>query len=205
MPGRNIYKEYADESYYHIYNRGVNKLPIFIDEQDYVVFLSLLKRYLGADAEKKTNRVLYPNFHAQVELLAFCLMENHFHLFIYQQEKDNIIQLLKSITVAYSMYFNKKYKRIGPVFQQRYRAVRIITEAHLLHVTRYIHLNPPNFLSYQWSSLPYYLADKSSDWVKPGRILELFGSTDQYNEFLQDEADSDDEDENSIFVLANDK
>src|SRR3990172_1101527 len=107
MPSRNVYKDYVAESYYHIYNRGVNRRAIFTNNHDYTVFLGLLKRYLGKDAERKPNRTYHPNFYRQSELLAFCLMKNHFHLFIYQHEETVIAQLMKSLSVAYSMYFNQ--------------------------------------------------------------------------------------------------
>lgn len=185
MPAANIYKDYVAESYYHIYNRGVNKQDIFLDKDDLVVFLGLLKRYFGAKSETKLNRVAHRNYYEQIELLAFCLMGNHFHLLVYQHDKFAIRDVMKSIGVAYGMYFNKRYKRVGPVFQQRYRAVRVEYDPQLLHISRYVHMNPHVYKSYKWSSLPYYLGAKSASWVRPGRILELFEGQD-YLDFLKD-------------------
>ena len=185
MPGRNIYKDYVPESYYHIYNRGIDGQEIFIDKDDYVVFLSLLKRYLGNGVSKNTVGVTYPSYANVVEVLAFCLMPNHFHLLIYQSDTDGMKLLLKSLGVAYGMYFNRKYKRLGPVFQQRYRASRISDEAYLLHISRYIHLNPANYRTWQWSSLPYYLGSLEADWIKPSRIVELFDKG-EYQKFVAD-------------------
>ena len=187
MPGRNLIKDYAEESYYHIYNRGVDKQPVFLSEQDYTVFLGLLKRYLGSGIEKRPNRINQANYFNDVELLAFCLMGNHFHLFIYQHaDRDSITKFMRSLMTAYSMYFNKKYKRVGPVFQQRYRAVRITDDSQLLHITRYIHLNPEDYHNYQWSSLLYYLGKKSpdGDWLRPNRVIALFD--DDYSVFVDD-------------------
>ena len=192
MPGRNIYKEYVPDSYYHIYNRGINKQPVFLDDQDFVVFLGLLKRYLGNTTEKNINRISQPNYREQVELLAFCLMKNHFHLFIYQHTNLAIKDLMKSLTVAYGMYFNKRYKRVGPVFQQRYRAVRIVNDGQLLHITRYIHMNPHIYKTYAWSSLPYYTSQRQADWIQPKRILDLFEG-DDYLDFLNEYANRRDE------------
>lgn len=189
MPGRNVVKEYVPESYYHIYNRGVNKNNIFHDRRDRIVFLSLLKRYLGDEVEKKPNREPYPNYTGQIELLAYCLMNNHFHLFIYQETSTAITDLMKSISVAYSMYFNKRYKRVGAVFQQRYRAVRILNDAQFLHISRYIHMNPQNYQTYEWSSLPYYLNTKAASWVKPGKVLQTFND-ESYLNFLKEYDDS---------------
>lgn len=192
MPGRNLIKQYADESYYHIYNRGVNKEPIFKNDQDYAVFTSLLKRYLGAQTEKKQNRLNHPNFFYDIELLAYCLMSNHFHLFIYQNHGDAITKFMRSLTTAYSMYFNKKYKRIGPLFQQRYRAVRIEHDSQLLHISRYIHLNPADYKNYQWSSYKNYVNNiyPEGEWLRPLKITSLY---DDYEKFVDDYKDYHDE------------
>lgn len=185
MPGRNVVKDYVADSYYHIYNRGVNKNDIFLDKQDRIIFLRLLKRYLGDETEKKQNHSTYPNYNNELELLAFCLMNNHFHLFVYQESETAIADFMKSLSVAYSMYFNKKYKRVGAVFQQRYRGVRITDEWQYLHISRYIHMNPRDYENYEWSSLPYYLKKKNASWVKPKRILELFDEN-KYLSFLRE-------------------
>ena len=89
------------------------------------------------------------------------------------------------------MYFNKKYNRVGPLFQQRYRAVLIGDDSYLLHISRYIHLNPNNYMNYEWSSLPYYLGNKHASWVKPGQVLELFD--DNYISFVRDYESTKDE------------
>ena len=192
MPGRNIYKDYVPESYYHVYNRGVASEIIFRDDQDYSVFLSLLKRYLGSETSKNSLGIEYPSYRDEMELLTFCLMPSHFHMLIYQYDQDAMRQLLKSVSVAYSMHFNKKYKRFGPLFQQRYRASLISNDSYLLHISRYIHLNPDNYTSWEWSSLPYYLNKYQADWMMPARILELFEG-DNYLGFLDEYKDRRDE------------
>ncbi len=188
MPGRNIYKDYVADSYYHIYNRGNNQ-DIFCDEEDYIVFLSLFKRYLGKKQSKKKSGVLHPSYRNEIKLLAFCLMPSHFHLFVYQHIETAITTFLKSLSVSYAMYYNKKYNRIGPVFQQRYRASRISDDSYLLHISRYLHLNPDNYKTWQWSSLPYYNGRLKADWLRPEQVLELFDG-DEYGEFLEDYVDS---------------
>src|SRR3990172_5909254 len=140
MPGINIYKDYVPESYYHVYNRGIDRQVIFRDSSDFPVFLNLLKRYLDKDSSKNSVGVTYPTYRGEIELLAFCLMPSHFHMLIYQHNSDAMKLLLKSVGVSYSMYFNKKYNRLGPLFQHRYLASRISSDAYLLHITRYIHL-----------------------------------------------------------------
>lgn len=190
MPGRNLSKDYLPDSFYHIYNRGVNKAPIFLDDQDKVVFLALLKRYLGDITEKNIRNEDHPNYQSDIELLAFCLMRNHFHLFIYQMDDENAItKFMRSLGTSYSMYFNKRYKRLGPLFQQRYKAIRITDDAQFIHISRYIHLNPKDYKNYEWSSYKYYQGQKQADWVKPGKILDLFNTKDEYQAFVDDYVD----------------
>lgn len=187
MPGRNINKTYLEESYYHIYSRGVNKEAIFRQEEDYSVFLNLFKRYLNEEPTKDNKGREYPWYHRDIELLAFCLMPNHVHLLVFQHSLTGMTQLLKSIMTTYSMYFNEKYKRVGPVFQSRFRASLINKDNYLQHISRYIHLNPLIYQEWQFSSLPYYLGEKDAKWIKPDKILELFNNNHQeYANFLAD-------------------
>ncbi len=203
MPARNAIKEYVEDTYYHVYNRGGSKQTIFYDDQDYAVFLGLLKRYLSEDdREKKPNRTAYPLYSDQVELLAYCLMPNHFHLLLYQIDNEGMKQLLKSVSVAYVMYFNKKYRRVGALFQQRYRAVRINDDSQLLHASRYIHLNPKDYLQWEWSSVYYYNGRSQADWINTSKILDQHASKDKYFEFLDDYVDRRDELEMTKFDLA---
>lgn len=195
MPAKNVRKIYLPDTYYHVYNRGVDKQQIFLDEQDYVVFLSLLKRYLDPSTpHKKPNGVHYPPLYEKINLLAYCLMPNHFHLFVYQHSEDGMSSLLRSVSVSYGMYFNKKYKRVGPIFQQRYRAVRITDDAQLMHISRYIHLNPGDYVSWPWSSLPFYDGTKHAKWLSTRRVLELFNRDPvAYRAFVDDYKDKRDE------------
>lgn len=192
MSGKNIYKDYVEDSYYHIYNRGVNKSPIFKDDQDFAVFLALIKRSLSREVEQSKRQIRYTTFVDEIDLLAFCLMGNHFHLFIYQKSNNKAIaEFMRSITTAYVMYFNKKYKRVGPLFQQRYRAVRIVDDAQLLHISRYIHLNPDKYEDYEWSSYNYYLGKKHADWLDVDLVLSLFDGN--YENFVAEYKDMHDE------------
>lgn len=152
MPSRNIIKQYIENGYYHIYNRGVEKRDIFLDEQDCAVFLHYLKLYLSPIEELKQldlpglriQRFIYLNLSHEIVLLAFALMPNHIHLLIKQKTVDGIVKLMKRLATGYVMYFNKKYQRVGGLFQNRYKAVLIQSDPHLLHLSRYIHLNPAN-------------------------------------------------------------
>ncbi|MBL8121276.1 transposase, partial [Candidatus Saccharibacteria bacterium] len=150
MPRRNVLRMDAPESYYHVYARGANKHKIFLDEQDYVMFLQILERYLSPDEMRDKNGISYPNFYNNVDLLAYCLMPNHFHLLFFQRHQKMLTSLMQSVMTSYSRYFNKKYKRTGPLFESRFRASMITDDAYLHHITRYIHLNPRYWQQYEY-------------------------------------------------------
>ena len=189
MPSKHIEKTYAQNAYYHAFNRGVNKRTIFIDQDDYAVFLNLLKRYLGKAKLKDKQGREYPNYHEDIQLLAFCLMPNHYHLFLFQRDNtDSITKLMRGVCTAYTGYFNKKHGRVGHLFQGHFKASMISNDAYLQHITRYIHLNPEQYKQWEFSSLPYYLGTKKADWVNPKPILELFGR-ESYEKFLEDYKD----------------
>lgn len=185
MPGRNIRKEDVADSYYHVYARGVNKQKIFLDTADYTFFLSLLKRYLSRSETPTQRGVTYPKLYDNIELLAYCLMTNHFHLLIYQINEEGMMQLMRRVMTSYSGYFNRKYDRSGPLFESRYRASRISNETYLFHISRYIHLNPSDWRSYRYSSLGSYLDSTPPDWLSTMRINNLFVSRDEYLRFLE--------------------
>lgn len=201
MPGRNIIKTYDENGYYHVYNRGVEKRNIFLDEQDYRVFLSYLKSYLSPmdEFEKVAPSRKLKNYFGMVDLLCYCLMPNHYHLLIRQHAPTAITEFIRSVSTKYAMYFNKKYQRSGHLFQGIYRAVVIESEAQLIHLSRYIHrnpdptgLNPVGLLDYRYSSLPNYLGKIRQSWVKNREILCLFSANDagnSYKSFLLESTD----------------
>ena len=186
MPARNVIKIYGSEQYYHLYSRGVAKQDIFLDEDDYRIFLSLFKRYLSEKPLLSASRTYYPHYGKRVELLSFCLMPNHFHLLLYQHDTTAITEFMRALMTSYSMYFNKRYQRVGPLFQGRFRASRIDNETYITHISRYIHLNPKRWQTYSFSSLPYFHDKRKSGWIKPARILSLFKNNEEYFDFLSD-------------------
>lgn len=217
MPSKNIIKEYVENGYYHIYNRGVEKRTIFLDEEDCTVFLHYLKLYLSPIEELKQldlpglriQRFIRLNLFSEIDLLAFALMPNHIHLQIKQKTVDGIVKLMKRLSTAYVMYFNKKYKRVGSLFQNRYKAALIETDEYLLHLSRYIHLNPAKInngkkLDFnEFSSYPYYLGQKQASWVKPQEILSYFRSAQRKNlkDILSYQSFVEDYKESSVEVL----
>jgi putative transposase len=197
MPTKNRIKQYVENSYYHLYNRGVDKRTIFVNQQDYAVFLSYLKTYLLPKNEKEIREKLTDssinykekdkllkllrlnNFSDTFTLLAYCLMPNHFHFLVYQTSAETIDKFMNSLCTRYVMYFNRKYGRIGPLFQGVYKAVLVKTDEQLLHLSRYIHmqalaLQGQALRELQPSSYPNYLKKISQEWVRPKEILSFF-------------------------------
>jgi putative transposase len=156
MPSRNILKQDAPDIFYLVYARGLNRQRIFRESADFEKFLKLFSRYLSLEETKNSVGISFPNYSNRLELTAFCLLPNHFHLLVFQRQQGVMTQFMRSLLTSYSMYFNKKYKRSGPLFESRYKASMISDDAYLEHVSRYIHLNPRLWQHYDYSSLPYY-------------------------------------------------
>lgn len=199
MPSKNALKEYEPGGYYHLYNRGVNKRLIFKDQKDYSTFLSYLQFYLSPPLNLqgqslKVSPSRKPNNYAgEIELLAYCLMPNHFHLMLKQNSDHGISHFMSSVITKYVRYFNTRYKRIGPLFQGRYKAVRITDEYQFTYLTKYIHRNPldlstfkdsPRRLSeYKYSSYGNYLHLFTQAWIHSDDILVYFSKTNPRNSY----------------------
>lgn len=186
MPSKNVVKEYVADAYYHVYNRGVEKRKIFLDSEDYTVFLGLLKKYLAGENHNKNNRHAFSKLDTDVALLSYCLMPNHFHLLLYQYSEEGITKLMRRINTGYVMYFNQKYDRVGRLFQGTYKASHVNADAYLQHISRYIHLNPADYKNWPYSSLVYYQGAKKAKWLHPEMILDMFDSRQEYLEFVDD-------------------
>ena len=219
MPARNRIKEYIKNSYYHLYNRGVEKRVIFLDEQDYGVFLSYLKEYLSFRDEKTLSEILSDsstsykekdhilrilqlnNFYEEIILLAYCLMPNHFHFFVKQRSNISIDKFMNSLCTRYTMYFNRKHKRVGSLYQGVYKAVTINTDEQFVYLSKYIHkqtLMLPGTKGQAlraWkhpSSYPEYLGKRKSEWVQPEEILSYFSKSNpklSYKSFVEESDD----------------
>jgi putative transposase len=194
MPSKNQIKIYVEESYYHIYNRGVEKREIFLHESDYGVFLSYLKEYLLPKDQKGLTQVLSDpnssarikdktakllrlnNFNQEITLLAYCLMPNHFHFLVKQKNMGSIDKFMNSLGTRYTMYFNRKYKRVGPLYQGVYKAILVDSEGQFLHLSRYIHKQALASKN-QPCSYPEYIGTRKTTWVNPEEVLEYFSKT----------------------------
>lgn len=173
---------FFEGGFYHIYSRGSEKRVIFLDKADRQRFLNRLKEY----KEKH-----------QVSVLCYCLMSNHYHLLVQQTTPEPVSKFVYRLNLAYAMYFNKRYERVGPLFQGRFKAKNIDKDEYLTHLSRYIHLNPLaddslNVENYRWSSLKYYLEDKKDGLINTDVILSFFGNdpNTEYLKFIKSEANN---------------
>lgn len=200
----------ATKEIYHIFNRGVERREIFTDRWEYRRALDTISyyrfleppirysKYIILDKKRRIqllNALLTSQL--QVDVLAFCLMPNHFHLLLKQTTNTGISRFVSKFCDSYSKYFNIKHDRVGPLFQGPFKAVRVESEEQLIHLSRYIHLNPiSSFLikeseldSYSWSSLHEYLAPLKNTVSNPKLIGGLFKSPAKYRDFVHDQID----------------
>lgn len=183
MPYRNKNKKLFEDGIYHAYNRGIQKMEIFKDLEDYRKFIDLIRKYIDPTYEwmitgkidKKLLKELPPDkfrLYRQVDLHAFCLMPNHFHLLATQKVQYSLSKLLGVVESSYTRYFNSKYQRVGRLWEDTYKAVIIKNEKQYINVLDYIHENPAelgiNIKTYEFSSLQYYLDRHSYSIVKKG-------------------------------------
>lgn len=194
-PVRNFYKD----GFYHIFNRGSEKRLIFEDDYDRGHFIKTLAYYqqVGVDP-----RLSIRNFKIKdrqppylFEIVAFCLMPNHFHLLL-KENGDNISIGIGRILNSYARYYNTRHQRIGPLFQGRFKSVEVQSNEQLLHVSRYIMLNPvtgkmvDDPSDYPWSSYNDYL-NKGQYQICSNKevVLQQFASESAFTDFHHDYID----------------
>ena len=146
--GRYIKKQFRPNTFYHLYNRGNRKSDIFLDESDYSVFVILMKKL-----QKQYS----------FEIYTYCLMPNHFHILVQTgSEPSDIFKFMHRFMTCYSMYFNRKYKLVGRLFQGIYKGKEIIDLEYLKKLNRYIKTNPVKSGLVQKSE--YYKWLETLDW-----------------------------------------
>lgn len=199
MPYRQVC--FGNFGVYHIFNRGVNKQQIFNQKRDYQRFLQTLTYYQYQGPKPRfSNHQLYrvKDFSKNpkiVEVICYCLMPNHFHLLVRQLEDGGVSEFMRKIGNSYTKYHNIKHRRIGPLFQGEFKAVTVESDEQLIHVSRYIHLNPfvadltKNLVSYEHSSYPAYLGLTQDILISPKIVLDLFKDAGGYKKFVDDHAD----------------
>ncbi|MCM8793287.1 MAG: transposase [Candidatus Omnitrophica bacterium] len=165
--------EFSSHQFYHIYNRGVDKRRIFEDENDYVRFIHSLFEFNDQypalpfsqiyKREKKRDRELLVN------IICFSMMPNHFHLILEQLNDGGITKFMRKLGTGYTMYFNEKYKRTGALFEGKFKAIHIENDKYLLHLSRYIHLNPVELIEAHWKEKGIEDFNKVKDFLEKYR------------------------------------
>ena len=195
----------AQGEHYHLLNRGVNKQIIFHDAGDYNRFLFLIIYFQSQINFPQIGRLVkefvkHPMLdigqqvvkERTVELVAFCIMPNHFHLIIKEIEDLGISAYMQRVLNAYSKYYNTKYQKSGHVFQGPYRVVHIVDDRQLLHLSAYVHRNVREISrwynkedQYQWSSYQDFVNENRwGNLLSPAIILDQFKTQDKYRDFI---------------------
>lgn len=196
----------VNDHVYHVFNRSLRNLPIFTSKTDVSYFLSAIGYYLQIDTPIKfsifrkqpNNYRSDPSQSAKwTEILAYCVMPDHFHLLMKQRAEKGVQIFMHRITNSYAHYYNQRHEQKGPIFEGKFKAVMVSTEYQLTHVSRYIHLNPVTSLlcnkpeDYEYSSYKTFLGLPHSfgNFVNPDLILAHFQSPKIYQEFVMDQKD----------------
>jgi REP element-mobilizing transposase RayT len=165
-------------------NRGLSRAPIFDIDNDYGMFMEALKESLAL---------------FEVELYSYCLMTNHYHLLLHTP-KGNLSRFMRHLSAVYTQRFNRLHKKDGPIFRGRYKAILVQEDAYLMHLVRYIHLNPiqanlvQDLTSYPWSSHNRYLKAQDEHWLCVTKPLSFFSNSPiktrrAYLDFIKDGID----------------
>lgn len=184
--------------YYHIFNRGVAHMSIFIDHRSYRRFINSMT-YYQMEGPKPRLSHFNPKVHSInldkhiVKIICYCLMPNHFHLLVKPLNNKALTEFMRKLQDSYSKYFNTRSKRVGPILQGMFKAVLVQSNEQLLHLSRYIHLNPlvsvitKNLKDYRWSSFPEYLNLTNLEICSKEIVLDQFQSTEDYYQFVLDQ------------------
>jgi putative transposase len=163
------------DNYYHIYNRGVNRGLIFYSDRNYQFFIDRMLIHIKPNSD----------------ILAFCLMPNHFHLLIRVDSPDFVEEALRPFLLSYAKAINREQDRIGPLFQGRFQANLVEGDEHLLDCVKYIHLNPvkANLVKtpdqWKYSSYSNYLGKSKNVFINTSIILNFFDSLSEFINFTE--------------------
>ncbi|MBF4517057.1 transposase [Flavobacterium sp. ANB] len=157
------------DRYYHVYNRGINGINIFENEANKLYFLKQLAKYSGD----------------KISILAYCLMNNHFHLVIRLNfEEKEVTQAFSNLFNSYAKAFNKQTKRTGSLFEKHFKRIKLKDENYLKQLIIYVHLNPKHhfdldFKVFKFSSYQAFLSDKETK-IERDEVLSLFGDLENF-------------------------
>jgi len=200
---------FAFNEFYHVYNRGVDKRTIFLDDSDRDRFMALLylcnnvnavhisaiqgstlKDFLNVSKEKSL-----------VSIGAYCLMSNHFHILLREEIEGGVSLFMQKVSTAYTMYFNKKYKRTGSLFAGRFKAQHVDNDNYLKYLFAYIHLNPVKLIEPRWREegvlnrvavinyLDSYKYLSYLDYKKVNRVEKTILNSIKFPEYFKDSFD----------------
>ncbi len=190
----------AESEYYHLFNRGAHKAPLFKDEKDWLRFLFLILhcqspivipnvRRFAVPTALSQGFMIPPHFEEEiqkkriVELVSFCIMPNHFHLLVRELTEGGISAYMQRVLVGYTMYFNTKHQTSGHLFQGRYKSVHVADNDQLLYLSAYIHRNPRELP--KWKGLeqayPYSSLQDLAAVNRWGRLLSGDILTSQFD------------------------
>jgi len=209
MPGR--LTPLANGQIYHVFNRGIDHRPTFTDRLELTRGIITIDFYrfvkppirlskflkLSNEERERVSKNIKDRNDKLIDILAFCLMPNHFHFIVRQLHEKGISKFLANFQNSYTKYFNVKRSRDGSLFLDQFKAVRIETDEQLLHVSRYVHLNPltsyvvkdfEDLLKYPWSSFGEYINGKSSVF-EISTVMSFFKTPKDYQAFVRDNAD----------------
>lgn len=197
MPAR--FTPFVNDQFYHIYNRGAEKKTIFQNKRDYSRFLKTFVYYHFEGPKPKFSnfykyKLFKPNPQKKiVDIICYCLMPNHFHFLVRQLKEGGISEFVAKLTNSYTKYYNTKYDRVGALLQGQFKAVLVESDEQLLHLSRYIHLNPiSSFLvkklaDYQFSSYPEYINSTKDSICSKEVIMSFFKFPAGYRKFVSDQ------------------
>jgi len=175
MPYRKV--EFVQGHFYHIYNRGVGRQPIFREGENYLFLLRRVKQYASS---------------LDVAVIAYCLMPNHYHFLLCQNGQQPAGRLLQRVFNSYTKAFNKRYGRTGTLLEGPYKAIHIDQESYLLHLCRYIHANPvrhglvSDLAQWPYSNYLEWISARNGKLVDRAFAREHFPVAESYRGFVLD-------------------
>lgn len=180
---------FVEGEYYHIYNRGVDKRTIFVDDADrqrFVELLFLSNSVLPVDIrfQRKENHSIFDieRKNLLVRIGVYCLMPNHFHILLTPAIEGGVAMFMQKILTGYSMYFNKKYDRQGILFEGRFKAEHVYFDEYLKYLFSYIHLNPVKLIQSDWKEVGVRDLDNVKKYLneyKFSSLLDYFGNREE--------------------------
>ena len=199
---------FSNNYIYHIFNRGIDRRNIFTDLREYLRAQELMRFYKHSETPIRYSKFLQlpkslrgdvlrelNKSETHIDILAYCLMPNHFHFMLQQKMDKGIPTFVSNFTNAYTRYFNTKHERIGPILEGIFKAVLVETDEQLIHLSRYIHLNPvvssiineSDINNYKWSSYPEYISPSKGTVISnKDLVMSMFESAKHYEKFVLD-------------------